>query len=130
QGVAALHRACDALLTMSDSEAGPNHVLEAMASGRPVIYRQDGNEASAAKELLGAGCGLPSFLMSTYKQGLADVIQSLQDQKAGEAARQRVLDHYTPERIFPQYLDALRKALDEAKPGLLKRVGRALRMLA
>jgi len=125
-GIAALHRSVDALLTMSQSEACPNHVLEAMACGKPVIYRQDSNEASATKELVGL-CGLPSYLMSVYKQSLAEVIQSLQDEKAGDAARQRVLDRYTPDRIFPQYLDTLREALAESQRGLFSRLWQSVR---
>ena len=49
----AVLRSCTALLTMSENETCPNVVLEALASGLPVLYKASGGTA----ELVG-DCGV------------------------------------------------------------------------
>lgn len=122
--VAALHRATEALVTYSRSEACPNHVIEAMACGRPVIYYDAPGSATA--EIV-ARCGLPTWLMSEYRHPLVGLLETFREQKTGDQARIRVQGYHTADIVFPQYLDALRKALAEAQPGLLRRVGKAVR---
>ena len=104
QELAAHLRACDALVTFSQFEACPNHVLEAMACGLPVLYLDSG----ATRELVGE-CGFPvtedsfsDFLChcsggwhvatKTYPRTIAEIL-------------------FSPDLIFTRYLEAIRGAL-------------------
>ena len=96
-------RSCHVLLTFSQNEACPNHVLEALASGLPVLYHDSG----AMSEVIGE-CGLPvsveNFATQLEQVMGRQVELSLQ-------ARQRALIHFHPQRVFPRYLDAMQAAL-------------------
>lgn len=99
--IAAVLRSCDALVTFARNEACPNHVLEAMACGLPVLYRDSG----ATKELVGkAG-------LDTTEETFAYNVEHLLDHRElfPEWARRRALDFATDE-IFPKYLEAMRCA--------------------
>lgn len=93
--LAATLRGCDALLTFSRNEACPNHVLEAMACDLPVFYLDSG----ATGELVGTtGCAVKE-----------DVdVAALLPWTSLESPRARVLTHFTPEIVYPRYVEALR----------------------
>ena len=94
---------CDALLTFSQNEACPNHVLEALASGLPVLYTDSG----AMAEVIGEA-GLPVTVENFGKQFehlLAD------KQQYSQIARQRSINHFHPDIIFPQYIKHIEKGL-------------------
>jgi glycosyltransferase involved in cell wall biosynthesis len=96
-------RSCDAMITFSQNEACPNHVLEALASGLPVLYHDSG----AMKEVIG-DCGEPV----TPEDFLSQLKLVLQHKtRYSTAARQRAIKHFAPQRIFPQYLEAINNAL-------------------
>lgn len=102
--LARLLRSCDVLVTFSENEACPNVVLEAMASGLPVLYKDSG----AARELVGE-CGLPvevGTFRAAYEQVMAKhSALSLQ-------ARERALTCFHPDVVFPRYLTEIRADLD------------------
>ena len=92
-------RSCHALLTFSENEACPNHVLEAMASGLPVLYFDSG----AMREVIGE-CGL-AVTVETFGAQLR--------QMAGDwpgwshRSRQRAVERFDPEHIFARYLSVI-----------------------
>ena len=96
EALAAILRACDALVTFSRHEACPNHVLEAMACGRPVLYRDSG----AMREMVAEG-GEPL----TAATDLMAALDRVQD--TGPRARQRILERHAPDVVFPRYLEAM-----------------------
>lgn len=114
----AVLRACDVFLTLSENEACPNSVLEALASGLPVLYRDSGGTG----ELVGPG-GAPVEL-DTFDLVLE---QTLDRRRAlAETARTRALSSFGFDAVFPRYLDALRAAKRRPLPG----PGECLRTLA
>jgi len=96
-------RSCHVLLTFSQNEACPNHVLEALASGLPVLYHDSG----AMSEVIG-DCGLPVTV-----ENFAAQLEQVMDLWAELSlqARQRALTHFHPQQVFPRYVDAMRAAL-------------------
>ena len=96
-------RSCHVLLTFSQNEACPNHVLEALASGLPVLYHDSG----AMSEVIG-NCGLPVTV-----EDFAIQLEQVMDRwtELSLQARQRALNHFHPQRVFSQYVDAMQAAL-------------------
>lgn len=94
-------RSCDALLTMSQYEACPNHVLEAMACGLPVLYLDSG----ATREVVGdAGFAVTQAIAGEL---IRDVVTRW---CRPTDPRKRAVDHFAPDVIFPQYLNAISTA--------------------
>jgi glycosyltransferase involved in cell wall biosynthesis len=96
-------RSCDALLTYSENEACPNHVLEALASGLPVLYRDSG----AMKEIIG-DAGL-EVAPDTFAGIFGSILQN--GREWSRRARQRASDRFAPAAIFGRYrseLEAMR----------------------
>ncbi len=94
-------RSCEVFLVLAENEACPNVVLEAMASGLPVLYRESGG----TPELVG-DCGR-AVEPDTFADALA---WALEGRKAlGEAARQRAVERFSPDVVFPRYLEALER---------------------
>ena len=102
-------RSCDVFIILAEHEACPNVVLEAMASGAPVLYRNSGGTA----ELVGE-CGR-AIELDTFSEGLAWVLD--QRRSLSEAARRRAVEQFAPGVVFPKYLDALRSAPRRRLPG-------------
>lgn len=104
--------ACDALIHAGDRETFGLVVLEAMASGLPVIGTQHG----ALTELVVPGTGVLTRAVS--RDGLIDAARTLfsLDAKAmGRRARRRVEEHYSWGRVLRGQLGHYRNLLD-ARP--------------
>ena len=100
KGVARALRDCDAMLTMSQREACPNHVLEGLASGLPILYVDSG----ATHELVGdAGIAIDR---DTCRPALDKVLNL----PARIKARERALD-FSTDRILPKYLAEIRSVM-------------------
>lgn len=95
-------RACDVFVTFSENEACPNTVLEALASGLPVLYKDSGG----TPELVGE-CGLP-VEVEDFRQQLEAVLDRREE--LSQAARGRAVEHFAPDVIFSQYLEAIERA--------------------
>jgi glycosyltransferase involved in cell wall biosynthesis len=92
-------RSCDAFVNLSENEACPNVVLEALASGLPILFRDSGG----VSELVGeAGIAIEP---ATFRDGLERLVTHRQ-QLAG-LARRRAEERFAPDVIFPQYLSAI-----------------------
>jgi glycosyltransferase involved in cell wall biosynthesis len=115
--LAGVLRSCDALLTFSENEACPNHVLEALASGLPVLYCDSG----AMAEVIG-NCGF-----AVTVPDLPQALERLQaDRLAFSArARQRAEVQFAPQRIFPAYIAEIQKAVARSRRVNLGRYLRA-----
>ncbi len=94
--MAAALRSCDLFLNLSENDSCPNVVLEALASGLPVLHKNSGG----VPELVG-DCGLPIEL-HTFRQGLEQLLDRRDD--LSSRARQRAVTCFAPDVIFPQYL--------------------------
>lgn len=103
--LAAAYRSSQILLTFSKNEACPNHVLEALASGLPVLYTDSG----AMSELI-AECGAP-VSVDNFRVQVNAVLAGLQGLSA--KARQRALQFFRPETVFPKYVRAIEDLLQK-----------------
>lgn len=102
-------RSCDVFLNLSENDPCPNVVLEALASGLPVLYRDSGG----VPELVGT-CGWP-ITVETFADGLGRVLG--ERDRLGQQARDRAVANFAPGVIFPQYLDAFISAQRHDLPG-------------
>ena len=118
--LARLLRSCHLLLTYSRNEACPNHVLEALSCGLPVLFWDSG----AMSELIG-DCGLPLNNINFYNQ-----MQKLMNrhQEMSLKARQRALSNFHADMIFLQYLNEIKKVFE--RPPSLSLVKRQLLALS
>lgn len=101
-------RSCDAFLNLSENDPAPNVVIEALASGLPVLYRDSGG----VPELVG-DCGLPVTLGNFREQ--LDLLLARREPLA-QAARERAVRLFSPEVVFPQYLEAMAAATRRPLP--------------
>jgi glycosyltransferase involved in cell wall biosynthesis len=95
-------RSCDVFLNLSEHDPCPNVVIEALASGLPVLFADSGG----VPELVG-DCGLP-VTAETFAAALQLVLDGRVE--IGRRARQRAESRFAPEIIFPQYLEAFASA--------------------
>lgn len=103
--------ACDALIHAGDRETFGLVVLEAMASGLPVV----GIRAGALPELVVPGTGVLSTQASC--EGLVDATRtlfSLDRVAIGRRARHRVEDHYAWEQTLGNLIGHYRRLLGES----------------
>lgn len=100
--VATALRSCDAFLNLSENDPAPNVVIEAMASGLPVLYRDSGG----VPELVG-DCGLP-VTIERFREQLDEILA--RREPLGRAARERAVRNFGPDVVFPQYLAAMEAA--------------------
>lgn len=103
QDLANVLRSCHVLLTFSRNEACPNHVLEALASGLPVLYHDSGAAAEVVRD-----CGRP-VTTGNFAEQLAAIMSN--HAALGNAARNCAVDDHHPDRIFKRYLDAIEVAV-------------------
>ncbi|KAA3646292.1 MAG: glycosyltransferase family 1 protein [Chloroflexi bacterium] len=96
----------------SRHEGMPNVVLEAMASGLPVVAsRIAGNEELVIPDE--TGLLVPPDDVDALTDALRQLIPDAQRrQQMGQAARQRVEEHYTWRSVAEQYLELLEKAVE------------------
>jgi len=95
-------RGCDLYVHLAENDPCPNVVLEALASGLPVIFRNSGG----TPELVG-DCGL-----ALDDIGFAPAVARLRADlpAARAAARDRAVSQFAGDVIFPRYLEAIRAA--------------------
>jgi glycosyltransferase involved in cell wall biosynthesis len=101
-------RSCDVFLNLSENDPCPNVVLEALASGLPVLFKASGG----VPELVG-DCGI-AIDGTTFRAALGTMIRDLPTWQ--QRARTRAVAMFSPEAVFPQYVDALEKAERHALP--------------
>jgi glycosyltransferase involved in cell wall biosynthesis len=104
----ALLRSCTALLTLSENETCSNVVLEALASGLPVLFKASGG----TPELVGT-CG-SAVDRERFDVALADVLA--RHAALATAARARATEHFAFDAVFPRYLAAMRGAARRPLP--------------
>lgn len=103
--LAAVLGSCHALLTFSQNEACPNHVLEALASGLPVLYYDSG----AMAEVVG-----PAGLSVTEENFASQLNRILNDwEQWSTLARERAVSQFHPDSIFPNYISAMENAIHQ-----------------
>jgi len=95
-------RACDVFVTFSENEACPNTVLEALATGLPILYKDSGG----VTEVVGP-CGLP-VEVANFRNRLEEAL--VRRHELASAARARAETLFAPDVIFPQYLAAIEKS--------------------
>ncbi|MCW5873847.1 MAG: glycosyltransferase family 4 protein [Anaerolineales bacterium] len=105
--LAQILRSCSALLTFSENEACPNHVLEALASGLPVLYIDSG----AMSEVVG-DAGYP-VSVETFPLVLTK-LQADHEQLV-KRARSRAEQHFDPNRIFNAYMEQIQNAYQRTR---------------
>ncbi len=106
--LAATLRSCHILLTFSRNEACPNHVLEALSSGLPVLYQDSGATAEIVR-----GCG-ESVTVNDFSDRLSAVLA--RRDALGSAARDCIIQYNHPKKIFADYLDAIGAAVQRPRP--------------
>jgi glycosyltransferase involved in cell wall biosynthesis len=111
EGIAEAFRSCDLFLNLSENDPCPNVVLEALASGLPVLYRDSGG----VPELVG-DCGLPVDI-ETFGHALTRVLGDRT--RLAKLARERAVAHFSPDTIFPQYMQAFCAAARAPLPSRL-----------
>lgn len=116
--LATVLRACDVFATFAENEACPNVVLEALASGLPVLYKDSG----AAAELVEA-CG-SAVSEESFARALADVMT--RHDELSRDARERAEECFAPARAFAVYLEHIERAL-RPRTGRLSRVAGMVR---
>jgi sugar transferase (PEP-CTERM/EpsH1 system associated) len=103
--VAQLLRAFDLFVLPSLNEGISNTILEAMASGLPVVATQVGGNAELVEEgVTGSLCApaSPEALADAMRPYLADPALGT---RQGAAARARVMQRFSMERMVQQYTD-------------------------
>lgn len=96
-------RGCDLYVHLAENDPCPNVVLEALASGLPVIYRNSGG----TPELVG-DCGRAIDDLG-FPQAVAQLRADLPAARA--AARNRAVSQFAGDVIFPRYIEAIRAAI-------------------
>lgn len=102
-------RAVDIFLNLSLNDPCPNVVIEALASGLPVVYIQSGGVPELVQS---AGMAL------TDVDTLAECVQQVMQhhQSYAQQARQLALGRYTFDKVFPAYLDVIRQSVRKPLP--------------
>jgi glycosyltransferase involved in cell wall biosynthesis len=114
-----LLRGCECFLILAENEACPNVVLEALASGLPVLYRDSGGTAE-----LVADCGA-AVVPATFGERLTWVLERRATLSRG--ARDRAERAFGFDVVFPRYLDAAATAVRRPLPGRMEQLGCLLR---
>lgn len=112
-------RGCQALAFFSENETCPNVVLEALATGLPVLYLDSGGTG----ELVGAG-GLP-VTEASFGATLDRVMREHAAWSA--AARRRAETRFALDVVLPRYEEAIRAARRRHLPEKGRMLWRAIR---
>lgn len=103
--VADLYRAADLLVFPSRAEGCPNVVLEAMASGLPVVATDVAGNREAVGEDGKAGWLVPTENPAALAEAVTTMVASpTLRQEVAVAARARVLERFDIDRVGAQYL--------------------------
>jgi len=87
----------------------PMTVLEAMSYGRPVVTTPNGG---MPEMLEGTGAAVAAPDSGEFSSAVtALLVDEKLRIKTGEACRQRVIEHYTPEKVIPSYLHFINSVL-------------------
>lgn len=111
QGMATALRSCHVFLNLSEHDPCPNVVLEALASGLPVLYTYSGG----VPELVGE-CGFavtPMIFRDRLDRVRRDRV------RLSQMARDRAVSRFACDVIFPQYMDAIASAKRRPTPSTL-----------
>jgi len=100
--LARVMRSCDVLVFFSENESCPNVVLEALASGLPILYKESGG----TPEVVGK-CGL-KVEIGNFREQLERALSGRE--KLSQVARARAVTLFSLDVIFPQYLKAIERA--------------------
>lgn len=95
-------RSCDVALHLAVNDPCPNVVLEALASGLPVLYKDSGGSPELVQD-----CGYP-VTVETFRPQLEALLK--QRVKLAAMSRNRAITCFAPEIIFPAYLGAIEQA--------------------
>jgi glycosyltransferase involved in cell wall biosynthesis len=117
--LAGVLRSCDVFLSLAENDSCPNVVLEALASGLPLVYRPSGG----VPELVGE-CGV-EMEPATFRRALEEVMS--RQRELSEAARTRAVERFHPEIILGRYLEAIKSAARRPIPSYAAAFGLALR---
>ena len=107
-----LYRAADLLVLPSRAEGCPNVVLEAMASGLPVIV----TDVAGNREVVGEDGKTGWLVPSEHPAALAEAVATLTASSAlrreiAAAARARILERFDIDRVGAQYLSLYQELL-------------------
>jgi glycosyltransferase involved in cell wall biosynthesis len=102
--LARVMRSCDLFLDLSENDCCPNTVLQAMATGLPVLHKQSGG----IPELTGDAGVTVELDASNFRHALEHAMDCRK--MLGEKARQRVVEQSAPEIVFPRYLKVMEQA--------------------
>ena len=105
-------RHADVFVLPSRSEGFSNALIEAMASGLPVIATDVGGNAEAVQDGV-SGLIVPPESAAALATAIISMLESPEKaQKLGKSARQAVLDHFTAEAMMRKLTTAYRNVLD------------------
>lgn len=110
--VADLYRSADLLVFPSRAEGCPNVVLEAMASGLPVVATDVAGNREAVGEDGKAGRLVPAEDPAALAEAVATLAASAAlRREVGSAARQRALERFDIDRVGARYLSLYQELL-------------------
>jgi glycosyltransferase involved in cell wall biosynthesis len=111
-GLAVALRSADVFLNLSENDPCPNIVIEAMASGLPVLYVPSGG----TPELVTSEAGLPIEDNAVFRPQVERIRSELAAYQ--QAARQQAVEHFARDKIFGQYMAVLEAAQRRPLPWL------------
>lgn len=112
QQLAQTMRSCHVYTHLAENDPCPNVVIEALASGLPVLYKESGGPPELVQE-----AGLP-VTADNFSVQLSHLTQN--HATLSEIAHERAKTIFAPEKIFPQYLQAIEQADAAPAPDLAK----------
>ena len=109
--LARVMRSCELYLELSENETCPNVVLQALASGLPVLYKDSGGTPEiVASAGIVLDRGLANFHAAAERAlGLRPMLARI--------ARERAETQFAPDAVFPRYLEAMARAERRPLPG-------------
>jgi len=109
--LARVMRSCDLYVELSQNETCPNVVLQALASGLPVLYRSSGG----TPEIVGAAGVVLAPDLSNFRAAAEWALA--ERAMLARLARERAEGEFAPDRIFPRYLEVMASASRRPLPG-------------